>query len=121
MKNALYTFVIIIMCLGLGKLINHYIALLPASLYGMLIYCLLLQLRLVNYDTVSKANLYLIKHMGVFFVPAGVGIVNHLGLIQQHGLAIIAVIFISTFILLTLVGVLAEKLLISTKEPPAHD
>jgi holin-like protein len=42
--------------------------------------------------------------MGVCFVPAGVGIINHLDLIKQHGLAIVAITFSTTFILLTVVG-----------------
>lgn len=121
MKNALYTVVIIALCLGLGKLINHYVTLLPASLYGMLVYCLLLQSRLVNYDKVTTANLWFIKHIGVCFVPAGVGIINHLELIQRHGFAIIAIIFISTFVLLTLVGVFAEKLLAKPNVSQTHD
>lgn len=42
--------------------------------------------------------------MGVCFVPPGVGIINHFDLIQQHGIAIVAITFATTFILLTLIG-----------------
>ena len=42
--------------------------------------------------------------MGVCFVPAGVGIINHLDLIKQHGIAIVAITFVTTFVLLTVVG-----------------
>jgi holin-like protein len=49
--------------------------------------------------------------MGVCFVPAGIGIINHFQLIQQHGVALIVIIFSSTFILLTVIGYLSEKFL----------
>ncbi len=108
MKNIIYTIAAISFCLLLGKLIQYIAGGLPASLYGMIIYCTLLQLGWLSGDKVSKANQWFIKNMGVCFVPAGVGIINHYELIQQHGLALIAIIFISTFILLTIVGLLAE-------------
>ena len=113
MKNIFYTLFAIGLSLALGKLVNFSIGGLPASLYGMVIYCLLLQLNWINPTHVKKANHWLIKHMGVCFVPAGVGIINHFDLIKQHGIALIGIIFISTFVLLTLVGLLSERYLLS--------
>ena len=49
--------------------------------------------------------------MGVCFVPAGVGIINHFELIKHHGLAIVFIIFITTFILLSFVGIVFEYVL----------
>jgi len=115
MKNIIYTLFAIGLSLAFGKLINAAIGGLPASLYGMVIYCLLLQLNWLNPNRVSKTNHWLIKHMGVCFVPAGVGIINHFNLIEQHGIALIAIIFISTFVLLTLVGFLSERYLLKSK------
>jgi holin-like protein len=109
MNNVLYTIFSIALCLALGKLINYALGGLPASLYGMIIYSVLLQLHWLNPTNVSFTTQWFIKHMGVCFVPAGVGIVNHFSLIEQHGMALIAIIFISTFTLLTLVGLLSEK------------
>jgi holin-like protein len=51
--------------------------------------------------------------MGVCLVPAGMGIINHYDLIQQHGLALVVIIFSSTFILLTVIGYLSERFLIT--------
>ena len=108
MKNAVYTMVAIAFCLALGKLLQHFIGGLPASLYGMMIYCVLLQRGWITPDKVKNANFWFIKHMGVCFVPAGVGIINHYELIQQHGVSLVVIIFLSTFVLLTAIGVLAQ-------------
>tara|TARA_B110000467_G_C18193619_1_gene407582 strand:+ start:181 stop:534 length:354 start_codon:yes stop_codon:yes gene_type:complete len=115
--NVFYTIFAITLSLALGKLMNYTLGGLPASLYGMVIYCVLLQLNWLNPSKVSFTNQWFIKHMGVCFVPAGVGIVNHFSLIEQHGIALIAIIFFSTFILLTLVGLLSEKYLFTKKNP----
>jgi len=112
MKNILYTIFAISLSLALGKFIYYLVGGVPASLYGMIIYALLLQLNWLNPQKVLQANQWFVKNMGVCFVPAGVGIINHFQLIKQHGFVLIAIIFLSTFFLLTLVGILAEKKLV---------
>jgi holin-like protein len=113
MTNVFYTVFAISTSLLLGKLLHLLLAALPASLYGMIIYAIFLQLNWFNATRVAKTNQWLVRNMGVCFVPAGIGIINHFELIKQHGIALIAIIFFSTFILLTLIGYLSEKLLIT--------
>jgi len=113
MNNVLYTLFVISISLLLGKLANYLVAALPASLYGMIIYALFLQLNWFSAKKVTKTNQWLIKHMGVCLVPAGMGIINHFDLIQQHGLALVVIIFSSTFVLLTVIGYLSERYLIT--------
>ncbi len=111
MRNIFYTIFSIGLCLALGKLVNFFLPALPASLYGMVIYCVFLQIHWLSPERVNKSNQWFIKNMGVCFVPAGVGIVNHFQLIQQHGIALMAIIFFSSFLLLTLVGLIGDKII----------
>lgn len=113
MKNIFYTLFAISISLLLGKFANELLAALPASLYGMIIYALFLQLNWFSVARVTKTNQWFIKHMGVCLVPAGMGIINNFQLIQQHGFALVAIIFITTFILLTVIGYLSERFLIT--------
>ncbi|MCW8833565.1 MAG: CidA/LrgA family protein [Colwellia sp.] len=116
MKNVLYTALAIAFCLGLGKLVNHFIAGLPASLYGMIFYCLLLQLGWLSPNKVAHANQWIIKHMGICFIPAAVGVINHYELIKHHGFTIVISIVFTTFILLTFVGMVAERYLATSND-----
>jgi holin-like protein len=118
MTNVLYTVFAISTSLLLGKLMHLLLTALPASLYGMIIYAIFLQLNWFDAIRVSKTNQWLVRNMGVCFVPAGIGIINHFELIKQHGIALITIIFLSTFILLTLIGYLSEKLLITSNSLP---
>jgi holin-like protein len=118
MTNVLYTVFAISTSLLLGKLMHLLLTALPASLYGMIIYAIFLQLNWFDAVRVSKTNQWLVRNMGVCFVPAGIGIINHFELIKQHGIALITIIFLSTFILLTLIGYLSEKLLITSNSLP---
>lgn len=104
LKNAFYSLFVITACLLMGKVISANVGGLPASLYGMMIFTSVLHFQLVNAEKISATIAWIIQHMGVCFVPAGVGIINHYQLIKDHGFTLVVIIFVSTFILLSLVG-----------------
>jgi holin-like protein len=102
--NVLYSIFAIFSCVALGKLCSYFVPVLPGSLYGLIIFTLTLHFRLFNADHIKSTVVWCLKHMGVCFVPSGVGIINHFELIKQFGLTIVAITFATTFILLTIVG-----------------
>ncbi|WP_206483569.1 CidA/LrgA family protein [Thalassotalea sp. G2M2-11] len=110
MFNALYSISFICLSLALGYAFYAVLGGLPPSLYGMIIFTLLLHFRLCQAEKVKASIDWGIRHMGVCFVPAGVGIMNQYPLIKQHGLALVSIIFITTFLVLTFVGVLYQRL-----------
>ena len=111
MKNIIYSIVSIGICVLLGKLIAHIIGTLPPSLYGLICFTTLLHYKVICAEKIKVSIEWSIRNMGVCFVPAGVGIINHFELIKNHGLAIVFIIFITTFILLSFVGVFFEYML----------
>jgi len=115
MKNVFYTLFAISICLLLGKLANYLIAGLPGSLYGMVFYAAFLQLNWFSPQKVTLANQWFVKHMGVCLVPAGMGIIDHFQLIQEHGIALVFIICSSTFILLSIIGYLSERFLVTER------
>ena len=104
----LYSIFAIGISLAIGKVLAATLGGLPASLHGMMIFTLLLHFQVFDANKIKPAIIWIIQHMGVCFVPAGVGIINHFELIKQHGLALVAIIFITSFLLLTFVGLCCE-------------
>ena len=102
--HIIYSILSVSFCLLIGKSIEFFLPMLPASLYGMAIFTLLLHYRFLNAQRIKPCIEWALANMAVCFVPAGVGIINHFELIKQHGIALIAIIFFTTFLLLTLVG-----------------
>ena len=117
MINALYSIFIIALCLILGKIIDALIGGLPSSLYGMLIFTTLLHYKIINEARIAATIAWLIQHMGVCFVPAGVGIINHFDLIKAHGITLVSIIFVTTFLIFTVVGLLYQR----TLDKKSHD
>jgi holin-like protein len=57
-------------------------------------------------DTLEKTGQGLLSHLSLLFIPAGVGVVQNLGVFAQHGVALGAAIVVSTILaLLTTAGV----------------
>ncbi len=107
--NALYSALALLICVLLGRATAYLLPLLPSSLYGLIIFTLALHFRVFNAERIKSSVVWSIKHMGVCFVPAGVGIINHLDLVKQHGIAIILITFSTTFLLLSAVGFLYQQ------------
>ena len=116
MKNIFYSLSVIGFCLFIGKLITHYFSGLPGSLYGLFLFTILLHFQLVNPLKIKATINWFIQNMSVCFLPAGVGIINHYELIKAHGFALIMIIFITTFLVITTVGLYYERNCITLKE-----
>ena len=69
----------------------------PGPVIGMLLLLLALRLPFVREPVAVCAN-FLLSHLSLLFVPVGVGVMTHLGLIGHYGLRMLGVIVLSTWI-----------------------
>ncbi len=76
----------------------------PSSIIGMLLLATGLKLRVVRLMWVDKVADFLVKNLGFFFVPAGVGLMRCLGLISEQWLPIVGASVISTFLIIASTG-----------------
>lgn len=101
---------LILGCLLIGKgaswLLNGHF---PGAVFGMLLLFLLLVSGKVSYDIVYPAGGFLLKYLPIFFIPAGVGLIEHLGLLEQSVWAISITVLCSTLITLAVVGHFIQK------------
>lgn len=76
---------IILGCLLIAKLAMHFIGgSFPAPILGMLLLVTLLLSGIIKEPQVTPFASPLLNFMPLFFIPAGVGFIEHLGLIQQY-------------------------------------
>lgn len=113
--NHVYAVVAISISLVIGKLLSYFIGGLTGSLYGMLVFAILLALGLFEHKRIEPTIALVIGAMGVCFVPAGVGTMDQLALLQSHGFTMIFMIVVNTVAVIVVVGVLANKLLNSRR------
>jgi holin-like protein len=112
---------LILLCQLAGEIVVRGLALpMPGPVVGMLLLLGLLLLRdraslfargPLQGGGVETASKGLLAHLSLLFVPAGVGVVQKLDLLAQHGLAIAAVLAIS--VVITLLVTVATFLVIN--------
>ncbi|WP_289188741.1 MULTISPECIES: CidA/LrgA family protein [Bacteroidales] len=91
--------------LALGELIVWLTGVrIPSSIIGMLLLTVALKLRAVRLMWVDRVSDFLVRNLGFFFVPAGVGLMRCLGLIKAEWLPIVVSAVVSTFVILAVTG-----------------
>jgi putative effector of murein hydrolase LrgA (UPF0299 family) len=72
-------------------------------------------------DGVEGTAKGMLQHLSLLFVPAGVGVVQQLNLIQQHGIAIFIILALSAFVTLAVtvsVFILANRVVSKRRRTP---
>jgi holin-like protein len=69
----------------------------PGPVIGMVLLLVALRWTLVR-DSVAAVAEFLLGHLSLLFVPVGVGVMTHLGLLSQYGVRMAVVIVLSTWV-----------------------
>jgi holin-like protein len=86
---------------SIGEVLARGLALpFPGPVIGMLLLLPALHFDAVQKPVASCAD-FLLTHLSLLFVPVGVGVMTHLGLLADYGLRILLVVVLSTLIGLT--------------------
>lgn len=109
-----YTLAVLLLFQCLGEALAFALQLsIPGPVIGMLFlfFALLLSPRLM--EKVEESSHHVLKHMSLFFIPAGVGIMVSASGIAQHWLALLSAIVVSTLLTLAVTAISMQWL---TKE-----
>jgi holin-like protein len=83
---------------------------LPGPVLGLLIMLAALRIEPIRASVGAAADL-LLAHLSLLFVPVGVGVMTHLGLLAQYGLRIGVALVLSTWIGLVVAALVFRALL----------
>lgn len=102
-------FCILVLLYLVGNFLSTQLGLLiPGSLVGMLILTLLLFSGILQLSQVEKLSNYLLQHLNLLFLPAGVGIMVYAGSFSSNALGIILNILIATVMVMAVTGKIVD-------------
>ncbi|CAM4233861.1 CidA/LrgA family protein [Saccharibacillus endophyticus] len=114
MKKALLAAIQVAGLMGFSLLMNRLAVWMhlpvPGSILGIFVLFLLLQFRIVKLEWVELGANWLLAELLLFFIPAAVGVMNYIPLLEQDGIRILAVVILSTLIVMVSSGLLAGAL-----------
>ena len=100
----------LLLCQSLGELIARGTGWsLPGPVLGMLLLLLALNSERVRTPVATAADA-LLAHLSLLFVPVGVGVIAHLGLVAEYGLRLAAVLVLSTLIGMAVTALMLRRL-----------
>jgi holin-like protein len=111
-NHMLYGLIILLMYLLMGEFVAHLLSWpVPGSVVGMILLFITLLLRGgISTDLKASSN-EILPYLPLFIVPASVGIVNFMGILQQQGLALLTAILVSLLVGIPVCGLLAQWLI----------
>jgi holin-like protein len=102
---------IILVFLAAGNVAASWLAVpFPGSVIGMVLLVVALQIGLVRVEWVKPMAELLLRHMALFFVPPGVGLMLYFDVITAEWLPIIVAGVISTLVVMVVVGRVHQRL-----------
>ncbi|EHJ56339.1 hypothetical protein HMPREF9318_01955 [Streptococcus urinalis FB127-CNA-2] len=110
--STIYQTVVIGTIVLISKVIEHLLPfIMPASVIGLVLMFLALSFNIIKLEQVERVGDSLVNNIGLFFVPAGVSVINSLGLLKAHFILDMILIFASTIILLVATGWMTQVIL----------
>lgn len=83
---------------------------LPAPVLGMALLFVTLIMRTTVPDNLGKTADFLLGSLALLFIPAGVGVITALDLIQQHWLPIGLALFAASILSIMICGIVMQRL-----------
>ena len=96
----------------LGEILHALIPLpIPASIYGIIILFLSLEMGIIKLASVKKVSAFLIEIMPVMFIPAAVGLMASWGILKENWLVYIIITVITTIVVMAAAGKVTQFIL----------
>ncbi|ACG71333.1 LrgA family protein [Anaeromyxobacter sp. K] len=91
---------------------------LPGGVVGMLLLLAALRLGVVRAEWLERGAAWLFRHMLLFFIPAAVGAIQYPELLGSEGARALAVVAVSTVLVMAVTGATVEWLARRREEAP---
>ncbi|MEH7379605.1 CidA/LrgA family holin-like protein [Bacillus sp. JJ1533] len=82
----------------------------PGSIIGMIFLFILLHTRLIKEKWLGDGAQFLLNILALLFVPATVGIMDYLSFFNGKGIITVAIVLVSTFLVMLISSVVGEKI-----------
>lgn len=104
---------IIVLFSFLGELVSLlllHVMVIPGSVIGMLLLFFALHYKLVAMESVEKVGSWLTNNMGIFFVPAGVGLMANFDTLANTWWQLLIIIIVTTALMMAFVGRVVQSI-----------
>lgn len=84
---------------------------LPGNILGMIILLILLCTKIVKVEHVDNISTFLLDHLAFLFIPAGVGVLNAMNVLQGNITKLIIIVVTSTIVIMISTGTIVQTVM----------
>ncbi|OGO79250.1 MAG: murein hydrolase transporter LrgA [Clostridiales bacterium GWB2_37_7] len=93
----------------LGEILNKLVGIpIPGNILGMFLLLLSLLTGIVKLQQIEETSRFLLDHMAVLFVPAGVGLISVIGIIKDTWWILLLIAVSTTFLVMSVTGLVVK-------------
>ncbi|MFD1992401.1 CidA/LrgA family protein [Paenibacillus nicotianae] len=111
MRNIMKGILQVAVLMGFSELLNALVRWLhlpvPGSIIGIAVVFILLQTKVIKLEWVEIGANWLLAELLLFFIPSAVGIMNYIPMLEHDGVRIVAIVILSTILVMVSSGLLA--------------
>lgn len=108
----LIQFLIIIAFSLAGELLNHLLPLpIPASIYGIILLFVFLELKWVKVHQIKEVSNFLLAIMPILFLPPAVGLLAVWDSIKMCWIQYLGITIVSTFVVMAVAGIVTQAVI----------
>lgn len=108
----LIQFLIIIAFSLAGELLNHLLPLpIPASIYGIILLFVFLELKWVKVHQIKEVSNFLLAIMPILFLPPAVGLLAAWDSIKTCWIQYLGITIVSTFVVMAVAGIVTQAVI----------
>ena len=82
----------------------------PGSILGILVIFILLETHIIRLEWIEIGATWLLAELLLFFIPAAVGVMKYMPMLQSDSIQILLVVIMSTFIVMVSTGLMASRI-----------
>lgn len=110
--NILKQILILVVISLIGELLKYLLPLpFPASIYGLIILFLMLQLKIIKLEDIKTVSDFLIAIMPIMFIPPAVNLMETFGLLKTLWLPVILVGVLTTILIMASTGLVTQYII----------
>ncbi|WP_297436366.1 CidA/LrgA family protein [uncultured Clostridium sp.] len=84
---------------------------LPGNILGMIILLILLCTKVVKVENVDNISTFLLDHLAFLFIPAGVGVLNAMNVLNGNITKLLIVVITSTMVIMAVTGTIVQAVM----------
>ncbi|GAA0401205.1 CidA/LrgA family holin-like protein [Paenibacillus motobuensis] len=82
----------------------------PGTILGIIVLFILLKTKVIKLSWIEQGANWLLAELLLFFIPAAVGVMNYMSLLERDGIRILLVVISSTIVVMASSGLVASRI-----------